>query len=272
MYPDKNYVLGRGELYFAPFDPGTRVASRGQEYFGNTTEINLTSETEMLDHFDSDHGIRVKDDSVQLELNRTGTFITDNVNPQNLSKWLSGSYNKVTVASATSQTQTFTGVRKGVRYQIGATGVNPTGLRGLATLSAVKVATPTNVPLVVGTDIAFDAETGGFTLLRGGVVITDAESDAEDQDVIVTYDVTAHTFWQVKSGSQGQLEGQLFYKSFNPKGAQLDYLFPYVQLAPDGDMALKGDDWQNIPFRFEALKLNDTTESVYTNGRPGVYV
>ena len=38
MFPDKNYVLGSGELFFAPFAPGTRVPAEGQGYFGNTTD------------------------------------------------------------------------------------------------------------------------------------------------------------------------------------------------------------------------------------------
>ena len=79
-FPAKNYTLGRGRLYFDKFVIGTKTKT-GQRYIGNTTEINLTSDSEALEHFDSDAGIRQKDMSVLLSLSRTGSFITDNISP-----------------------------------------------------------------------------------------------------------------------------------------------------------------------------------------------
>ncbi len=265
-FPDKNYTLGSGEIYFAPFAPNTRVPAGGQEYFGNTTEFNLTVESETLDHFDTDHGIRVKDDSVLLEKNMSGSFITDHISPKNLAKWFTGEDSVIVQASASAQNQTFEGVVKGTRYQIGATTNNPSGLRGLTTLSAVVVATPSNIALVANTDIVFDAETGAFSILPGSALVDDGD------DVIVTYDVTATSYNRITSGTEANLEGELFYKSFNGKGLRFDYYMPYVQLAPDGDYALKGDDWQQLGFTVQALQRDNNTAIVYTNGRPGVGV
>ena len=267
-FPDKNPTLGSGELYFAPFGPNTRVPASGQEYFGNTTEINLATESETLDHFDTDHGTRTKDDSVLLEKNLSGSFITDHISPANISKWFTGPNSVVTQVSATATAQTFTDVRKGGRYQIGVTTNNPSGLRGLANMAAVKVNTPSNVNLVVNIDIKFDAETGSFTVLPGSLLIA---ADGTD-DVIVTYDTLATTYNRIISGSDANLEGEMFYKSYNAKGVKFDYYFPYVQLAPDGDYALKGDDWQQLGFTFQALQRDNSTAAVYTNGRPGVAV
>lgn len=266
MFPDKNYTLGSGELYFAPFAPNTRVPAEGQGYFGNTTEINLATESETLDHFDTDHGIRTKDDSVLLEKNMSGSFITDHISPSNLAKWFTGTSSVVAQVSALAQAETFTGVKRGVRYQLGVTINNPSGLRGLDTMSAV-FNPPTNTPLVEDTDIRFDAETGSFMILPSSALITD-----DEQDVVVTYDVTATTFNRVTAGNEANLEGELFYKSFNGKGVKFDYYFPYVQLAPDGDFALKGDDWQQLGFTFQALQRDNNTAIAYTNGRPGVAV
>lgn len=266
-FPDKNYVLGSGELYFAPFASGTRVPSAGQDYFGNTTEVNLTVESEMLDHYDTDHGIRQKDDSVLLEKNMSGSFITDHISPANIAKWFTGSSTVVTQASSTAATQTFNNVKRGVRYQIGTSPSNPSGLRGLANMAAVMVATPSNTNLVAGTDIRFDPETGSFTILPSSLVVTD-----DTESVIVTYDITAASFNRIVSGSEANLEGELFYKAINGKGLNFDYYFPYVQLAPDGDYALKGDDWQQLGFTFQALQRDTETAIVYTNGRAGVGV
>ena len=267
MFPDKNPTLGSGELYFAPFLPGTTTLAGPQEYFGNTTELNLTSETEMLDHYDTDHGIRTKDDSVQLELNRTGTFIVDHIKPSNIAKWLAGLSQIVTQVSALAQTYAIVGARLGGRYQIGAAPATPAGYRGLANVTAVMEGSP-DVTLVAGVDFSVDLATGGFVLLDTGIIV----SDDGTADVTITYDRAATSYHQVVSGSVGQLDGQLFFKSFNAKGAKFDYFFPKVTLAPDGDFALKGDDWQQLGFTFEALKLDDETEVIYVNGRPGANI
>lgn len=266
-FPDKNPTLGSGELYFAPFAPTTRVPLHGQEYFGNTTEINLATESETLDHFDTDHGTRTKDDSALLEKNLSGSFVTDQISPANLSKWFTGPSSVVSQTAAAATAETFLGVRPGGRYQIGRTTNNPSGLRGLANMLAVKVGTP-NVNLIVNVDIRYDTETGSFTILPGSLLVAADGSD----DVIVTYDVLAVSYNRVISGSEANLEGEMFYKSFNAKGVKFDYYFPYVQLAPDGDFALKGDDWQAISFTFQALQRDNSTAAVYTNGRPGVAV
>ena len=266
MFPEnKNYTLGSGELFFAPFAAGTKEVESGAQYFGNTPEFSVTSEREMLDHFDADHGFRVKDDSALLQLNRSGTFTTDHISPDNLAKWLLGSTQIISQAAASNVTETLNGVRKGRRYQLGATSSNPSGVRGLTSATAVKVDTPSNVTLVAGVDFRVDLATGGVFILPGGAEIVDGD------DVIVTYSAPLLDYHQVESGSEAQLEGQLLFVSYNAKGAKFDYLMPYVQLAPDGDFALKGDEWQVLSFGVEILKLNDQTASIYTNGRAGIY-
>ena len=261
-FPDKNYVLGSGELYFAPFAPNTRVPAEGQGYFGNTTEINLTVESEVLDHYDTDHGIRSKDDSVLLEKNMSGSFITDHISPSNIAKWFTGQASVVTQASATAQTLSIPSIKLGVRYQLGVSPSNPSGVRGI-TNGVAAIASKT---LVAGVDYVFDNETGGFTFLSNGLVAVDGDA------ATLTFDVSATTYNRITSGTEANLEGELFYKAINGKGLNFDYYFPYVQLAPDGDYALKGDDWQQLGFTFQALQRDNNTAVVYTNGRSGVGV
>lgn len=267
-FPDKNYTLGRGELYFGKFAPGTRQHN-GLIYIGNTPEITMTTETENLDHFDADHGIRVKDDSVMLEKNVSGSFTTDNINPENMANMLLGEHSVVVQASASAQTMTRVGVRKGRRYQLGVTPTNPIGVKGVTgVVVSAKPAGGAATPLVLNVDYRLDAETGGIMFLSSGLILTNLPTD----EVTVTFDVDDAEFNQIVSGADAQLEGEMFYKSFNPKGVKFDYTFPYVQLRPDGDYNLKGDDWQIISFAFEALKRDDQTETIYTNGRPGIAV
>lgn len=258
MFPDKNYTLGRSKLWFNQFAAGTKVG-KGQRYFGNTPEINMTSESENLDHYDSDNGVRVKDDSVVLESNRTGTFITDHISPENLALFFLGESSVLTQSSALAVTYAIVDVQKNRRYQIGASSANPAGVRGLANV-VVKVGAVTKT---LGTDYTVDVNTGGLVILSGGTILV-------NDDVDVTYDLLATSYNRIITNSGATaLYGSLFVESTNPKGERFDYFFPYVAIRPDGDFALKSDEWQQLPFSLEVLKLDDSTESVYINGRPG---
>jgi hypothetical protein len=59
------------------------------------------------------------------------------------------------------------------------------------------------------------------------------------------------------------IEGRMIFISDNAAGENRDYIWPYVRVRPDGDLALKGDDWQAMTFNGEVLKLNDSTERQY---------
>lgn len=256
-FPQKNYTLGKGTLHFNKFATGTKVGI-GQRYIGNTPEIKLTSESESLEHFDSDQGIKQKDDSVLLSLSRTGSFTTDHISPANLALFFLGNESIVTAIAAVGSTSAFTGVQQGFRYQLGVSPSVPAGVRNVTNV----VVTVAAVAKTVGTDYTVDAATGGITVVPGGGI-------ANAADMSVVFDVTATTYNRVVSAASAEIEGSLFYKSNNPKGLKFDYFWPYVTLKPDGDFSLKGDDWQQIGFTFQALKLDDNTEVVYINGRPG---
>src|SRR5712664_4081121 len=89
MTAPQNYTLGKGELYFAPFLSGTQIPD-GERYLGNTPEMTLVIQATNLDHFNSDHGIRQKDDSVVLEVTRNGKFTCDNIDIKNLAVFFFG--------------------------------------------------------------------------------------------------------------------------------------------------------------------------------------
>lgn len=259
-FPEKNYTLGSGKLYFDKFVPGTKTPT-GQRYIGNTPELNLSSESESLEHFDSDNGLRQKDKTVLLELGRNGSFITDHISPANLAMFFLAQESVVTQASAIGQTSLIENVSPGLRYQIGKTVANPAGARGLANV-VVEVGA---VTMVLGTDYTLDTATGGIVPLATGAIV-------EGDDLDITYDLSATSFNKIVTGAAATIEGQLFFYSNNGEGEKFDYFWPHVSLTPDGDFALKGEEWQQIGFTFEALKLDDQTEVVYINGRPGAGV
>lgn len=251
-FPEKNYTLGRGRLYFDKFLTGTQTKT-GQRYFGNTTEINMTSDSETLEHFDSDAGIKQKDASVLLSLSRTGSFITDHSNPANLALFFLGTESVVSQAATTGISDSYPNVILGQRYQIGVTAGSPPGVRNVTNFVSGA--------LVAGTDYTLDAATGGVVFLPTGSVVAGAT-------VAATYDTAVTSYNRVVTASSAQVFGALLYIANNPFGENFDYYWPYVSIKPDGDFALKGDEWQQIGFGFEALKLDDATEVLYINGRP----
>jgi hypothetical protein len=86
---EMNYVVGRGRLFFGQFKTGTRTA-RGQLYFGNTPALSLSQSEDTLDHYSSEGGVRVKDASVSLQNDSSGSFQCDNISLPNLALWFRG--------------------------------------------------------------------------------------------------------------------------------------------------------------------------------------
>lgn len=253
---NKLYTLGRGRLFFDPFLPNTKTKT-GERYFGNTPSFSLTIESESLDHFDADDGVRVKDDSVLLELNRTGAFVTDNIDPDNVALFLLGSASTQVQAAATGATETISGVKKDRYYQLGATTGNPSGVRSVSNV----VISVGGSGKTAGTDFTVDAELGRIYIVPGGTI---ADGDA----LSVTYDVAAKSRQQIITAASSTIDGALRFVATNPKGTLLDYYMPYVRLSPNGEYALKGEEWQQIGFNLDIQKLDDSTESIYVDGRP----
>ena len=249
-----NYTLGRGELHFAQYVTGT-TTPKGERYLGNSPEFNLSIENENLDHFNSDRGVREKDDSITLQSNRTGSFTTDNVSPENLALFFFGSKSIFTAAGGAITGEAIDGVEHGLGYQLGASAGNPTGARNISAVTINKGATP----LVLGTDYTVDLELGRIVILEGSVTVVDGD------DLTANYTVAASQRERVVSGSQA-IEGQLRYISYNAAGEQRDFLMPRVKITPNGDFALKGDEWQVIPFTIEVLKKTGL-EAIYADGR-----
>lgn len=254
-----NYTLGRGELYFNKFKTGTQTGI-GERYFGNTPEINTNIDSQSLDHFNSDRGVKEKDASVVLQTNRTGTFQTDHVSPENIALFYLGATQALTTAAATAQKDDFLDVEPGLFYQLGTSEANPTGARKVTNVVVKNKTTPATV-YVLGADYLVNPDLGRVEVLVGGAI-------AKGDDITVTYDESASTREVVISGSQS-VEGSLRYVAQNPVGEQIDYFWPWVKIVPNGDFALKGDNWQTIPFRFEILRRTGY-EAVYASKRAAV--
>ncbi|MGV2479838.1 UNVERIFIED_CONTAM: hypothetical protein IGO34_23755, partial [Salmonella enterica subsp. enterica serovar Weltevreden] len=242
----ENYTLGRGELYFDKFVPGT-FNKTGERYLGNSPELNLTTESETLDHFNSDRGIRVKDKSILLEKRDSGSFILDESSTENVALWFLGDIAVVAQSAQTAQVENVPAnrLKSGTYLQIGASLANPTGVRNLSNVTVTS--DPPGTTYASNVDYTLDAALGRLYIVPGGAI-------DGTQPIIVNYDTAASTREQIVVGDGTTVEGALRFISYNPTGPRRDYYWPYVQLRADGDLALKGDEWQQLSFAFDILK------------------
>lgn len=249
-----NQTLGRGEVHFSRFITGTQTPE-GFRYLGNTPEFGLTIETEYLDHFSSDRGIREKDKSVPLETTRTGNLVADDIQMDNLAIFFFGEKAILAQTSATGVTEQIDDVIQGRSYQIGVTGGNPTGVRSISNVTVEVAASAKTVEV----DYTVDPELGIITIVEGGGI-------ADGSDIDIEYDRAAKSREQVISGTE-PVEGALRFISYNPEGEKRDFYMPYVKLSPNGDFPLKSDEWQQMPFTVDILKAT-SREAIYIDGRP----
>lgn len=249
-----NLVIGKGKVYFDQFAPGTKTGT-GERYMGNTPEFNISQDQSTLDHYDSDSGLNVKDESVVTEQNMTGTLITDHIVPENVGLWFGADVDKTTVTAAIGLIET-KAAKLGTFVQLGTTEDSPTGARNIANL-VVKIGAAT---VVATANYEVDLALGRVYLEIDAAGIVDGDA------VIYTYDVSAGVRTQMVARGTN-VAGAVRFISANPVGGQTDYFFPYVKLTANGDFALKGEEWQQVPFAFEALKKDAVTERVYIDGR-----
>lgn len=258
----KNYVLGKGKIYFDRFAANAVVNAttrgEGERYLGNTPELSTTSSAENLEHYSSEGGLKTKDDSVQLSLNRSGKLTCDNVSADNQALFVLGTKGDLVQAAATAEIDLITASR-GRWYQLGTDALNPSGVRKVSNVVIKSGVGFTTTVAALG-NYEVDAE-------LGRVYIEATATDIPDlTDLQITYDVAASTREQVISSSN-TIYGALRFVADNPKGTNRDYYFPYVKLAPDGDYQLKGDSWQQMGFTFEILDKAPGIAAVYIDGR-----
>ncbi len=251
----QNYTLGRGEIHFAQFKPNTQIP-RGERYFGNTPELNFSAEQENLDHYSSDRGIRIKDQSVILQLDYAGSIITDNISMENMAIFFLGEASTKTVAASTVTGESHVGAEKALTYPLGTSETNPAGVRKVASVVVKPVSGTT---FVENEDYTVDYTLGRVEILRDGAI-------PNLSNILIDYAIEAHSLDLMVSKSK-TIEGAMRFIAYNPAGQDIDYFMPWVKITPNGDFALKGDEWQQLPFTLEILKKG-SLESFYANNRP----
>lgn len=268
--PGKNYVIGKGRLFFDKYAPGSKIGT-GERYLGNSPELTSTISQDTLDHIDADQGLNVKDEQVTISNDLTGTFRLDSIEAENIAMWFGGDVDRETIVAATAVTDTDRTMKRGLWYQIGVSEATPSGTRKVTNVTfstVVPGVLPTDPPVV--TAIAPGDVPANFEIdldrARVYVELNAPLIDAADGAVIrVKYDQEGVTREIVIAKGQ-EVRGALRFLSANPIGDQRDYYWPYAKITSNGDYALKGDSWQEMSFNYEVLKKDDNTERAYIDG------
>ncbi len=277
----QNYVLGRGQLFFNRFAPNTLVGT-GEHYLGNTPGFELSIEEEVLEHFSSDRGLRVKDRSVTLQNDASGTLTVDNISAETMALFMAATpgdgsgtnpnfFGITTIAQsaiAGPETLVLDGVNLDRWYQLGLEADDGTpalartlgiGARNVTVASVVATHADTLAgadTLVADTGYEVDTALGRVWIASGGDALPTDE-------ITITWSAGTASYNVVVDGDQS-VYGSLRFISYNAVGAQRNVFLPYVKLTPNGAIAFKGDDWQQASLNIEVLKLNSSTPRIVT--------
>jgi hypothetical protein len=251
----EKYISGKGRLYFASFLTGTQNTG-GERYLGNAPAVSISFEAEMLDHYRSTGGIKEKDESVTIKVNRSGSMELDSMEFENLAMLFFGSTANVAQSAGSVLNEVVAIDAKDRYFQLGVSALAPSGARSLSAVVVTNVAGSTTY--VSGTDYVLDA-------VRGRIYIPLTSTIAVGS-IHVDYTKAAVTLKRVVSGNT-PIEGQLRFLADNPVGEDMDYLLPWVKITPNGEFPLITDDWMKMSFKLEVLKKGDL-EAAYIDGQP----
>lgn len=243
-------VLGRGDLYFDRFDPGTTLR-RGEFYLGNTLDFTISVDSETADRFTSYGGQKVQQEGAIIREMHRASFTTDHIDIENVALWFGSAIQPTSYAPQGLISETFV-AKKNRYYQLGMSRI-PIGAKYVETVTA-KVGV-TSIP--VSGNFEVDYATGRIR------VADDAPDIVEGNSFTISFEWREQTLNVVAPGKREQF-GSLRFISTNPKGPQKNYFYPMVKLSASGDVDLKRDsDWQKLKFDAEARRLNAMTDYVY---------
>jgi len=245
----EDYQLGRGIIYLGVIDTTTGlVTDDGWRDLGNAPAFSITANTENLTHQSSRGGLAVTDLEVLLRAEFQISFSIDEINAENLSMFFFGTQAAFTNPSVAGFTEhaMIAAVKLGRHYEVvNSAGVHAYGFTA-SDLVMTKEASPSDIALVVGTDYTVDP-------IMGTIFLKSTASNIADGDTLnatLTANATAGTVTEVRGLLQTNLRVTLKFIGENPANndVQTEYVFYKVNIRPQGDNSLIGDDWTQLTF------------------------
>ena len=250
------YAIPRGRTYLDKLVSGV---GEGEVAVGNVPGFAISIESTKADHYSSESGLRQKDKTITIEVNRTAQITIDNFTLENLAYFLSGEVETITQAAGAATTETIT-VKQGRTYQLGKTASLPAGSRDISAVTVEPAGGGT--AFVEGTDYNLDLALGRLQIIVGGGI-------ADDTSIDVDYTKAAATWQRVKTGSSTELQVSIRVLADNASGGNRDYYMPLVNLTPSGDLPVIQDGTDFVSMTFDAdIQKPSNGEAIYVDGRP----
>ena len=254
-----DYNLGRGSIYVAELD-ATTGKPKEYRFLGNAPEFNVSVESEVLDHYASTSGLKVKDKTVTVSQGMSLAFGLEEINFENLAMFFSGTTATHTNPADTAQSNIIlattagggTGVVLGRWYDL----VNAAGERlydiipGNLTVQKDPAGTPVN--LVSGTDFELDAAMGRIFIKHNAVNIAAGNILGYDYSA----DATAKDPDEVRALTKTNVVVALKFIGENPANADQKHEFQFHQVSvrAEGDFGLISDEYSVMNFTGTAEK------------------
>lgn len=259
-YATNEYQIPRGRVFFDPFDAND--ARTGERYLGNCPAFTVEIASEKAEHYSSESGLRQKDRTVVIQVDRTATLRVDNLSLDNLALFISGDTETVTQGADTGVVEELK-VLQDRFYQLGITEGTPAGARAIDNL-VVKSTAEVPVTYELDKDYEVDEALGRLHILAGGDIAAAAAETIE-----CTYDLTAASWLEAATGDLAELRGAIRFEADNATGDNRDIYMPSVTLTPTGSMSLVSDgtDFNALEFSLDILKPANGA-AIYVDGRP----
>lgn len=239
----KDYNVGRGKVYAAELDANS--IPKGYRFLGNAPEMNVSVETETLEHQSSTGGLKVTDKEVVISQKATCALTLDELNFQNMALFFSGetaSHDNTAATSILTGSSNLVVDAQGRWYDIyqTATGVPTSDSSGdrLYDCGAITI-----TGSVLGTDFEVDLQMGRIFIITGGNLTVGSH------DLDVAANAGADTsIDEVRALTTSTVVVALKYVSENPANAdaQTEFQFHQIGLKAEGDFALISDEYTTM--------------------------
>jgi hypothetical protein len=240
-------VVGRGRLFFDPFKDGTREKT-GEVYLGNTPAFSVTRSVESTQRVRSVGGRKVVSPPIILAETYSASFTTDNISYFNLANWFGSKYVERDLPGSTKSLVIV--AQYGHTYNIND---------GSQESSAIVAMEARIYDRLISVEDNFDTSQFKY----GRFYTREIARDIVDGDVVTLTIITQEMRVADLSPSDEPIIGSLRYLSFNVAGDDVAYEYPMVVLSPTGSLDLKSDDFQQISFNVDILKISHKEQFQY---------
>lgn len=250
-----NVVVGAGRVMVGALDAND--ASQGFEYHGDTPQFSLNGVSENVAIDSSDGPVKNRLVDVPVGVTYSGTVTFRNISDDTLKFFMMGLKETVSQVATPVVDEAIASVQQGRYYQIGASAANPSGVKGIGSVTVTDDVP--NAPFTAGTDYVLYADQGVIYIVPGGGI-------ANDTNLLVDYTPTANSRVRVKSSNTGSAAYEIKFFADNTTGDNREVYIPKCRLSPNGEMQLKSRDGGIDLVMNLSVETRSGYEQVYIDG------